>query len=101
MGKSLPTMPTSCTGAKWLADAEKNVPEPPSTLSALPKGVSTESSATDPTTRTGIYGLLAIGYWLLAARGGRRPIISHAVGGGDAKQRRAVTEHDLRGPGEH
>ena len=37
---------------RWLADAEKNVPEPPSTLSALPNGVSTESSATEPTTRT-------------------------------------------------
>ena len=44
--------PTSCTGARWLADAEKNVPDPPSTLSALPNGVSTESSATEPTTRT-------------------------------------------------
>src|SRR5262245_66032547 len=36
----------------WLADAEKNVPDPPRTLSALPNGVSTESSATEPTTRT-------------------------------------------------
>src|SRR4051794_17867873 len=47
-------MPTNCTGERWLAAAEKNVPDPPSTLSALPKGVSTESSATEPTTRTDI-----------------------------------------------
>ena len=40
--------------------AEKNVPEPPSTFSALPNGVSTESSATEPTTRT-VIGLS----WLL------------------------------------
>ena len=26
--------PTSCTGARWLAAAEKNVPDPPRTLSA-------------------------------------------------------------------
>ena len=36
-----------------LAAAEKKVPDPPRTLSALPNGVSTESSATEPTTSTG------------------------------------------------
>ena len=34
------------------AEAEKKVPEPPRTSEAFPNGVSTESSATDPTTRT-------------------------------------------------
>src|SRR5829696_6894587 len=46
--------PTSCTGQKWLADAAKKFAEPPRTWSALPKGVSTESSATEPTTRRDI-----------------------------------------------
>ena len=40
------------TAQKWLADAEKKVPDPPSTSSAFPNGVSTESSATDPTTNS-------------------------------------------------
>src|SRR5580765_7231316 len=43
--------PTSWTPQRWLADAEKNVADPPRTSSALPNGVSTESRATEPTTR--------------------------------------------------
>src|SRR3954470_15382968 len=77
--------PTNWTGARWLADAEKNVPDPPSTLSALPKGVSTESSATDPTTRT----VMGDDGW------------SHAVRRGDAKDLEAIAQNDLRGPREN
>ena len=50
----LPTTPTSCTGAKCDALDAKNVPDPPSTSSARPNGVSTESSATEPTTSTAL-----------------------------------------------
>src|SRR6476469_10140790 len=46
--------PTTLTLVRWLADAEKKVAAPPRTSSALPNGVSTESSATEPTTRTDI-----------------------------------------------
>src|SRR5262249_43243565 len=49
-GKSPPTTATSRTRAKKEAAYEKKVAEPPSTSSALPNGVRTESSATEPTT---------------------------------------------------
>src|SRR5258708_4577192 len=47
-------MPTIFTGARWLALAAKKLAEPPRTFSALPNGVSTESRATEPTTRRDI-----------------------------------------------
>src|SRR5262245_37975223 len=50
-GKSSPTVATTWTGVKKLAEYEKNVAEPPSASWTLPKGVSTLSSATEPTTR--------------------------------------------------
>src|SRR5262245_10059157 len=49
-GKSSPTVATTWTGVKKLAEYEKNVAEPPSASCTLPKGVSTLSSATEPTT---------------------------------------------------
>ena len=49
-GKSSPTTATTATGAKKLAATEKKVAEPPITFSTLPKGVSTLSNATEPTT---------------------------------------------------
>src|SRR5262249_21366113 len=49
-GKSAPTVATTWTGVKKLAEYEKNVAEPPSASCTLPKGVSTLSSATEPTT---------------------------------------------------
>src|SRR4051812_26696225 len=48
-------MPTILTGAKWLALAEKKFADPPRTFSALPNGVSTESRATEPTTRSDMW----------------------------------------------
>ena len=42
---------TSRTGVKKDAEVEKKVADPPRTSSSLPKGVSTESRATLPTTR--------------------------------------------------
>src|ERR1035437_4045739 len=49
-GKSSPTTATRDTSAKKLAEVEKYVAEPPSTFSPRPKGVSTVSKATVPTT---------------------------------------------------
>src|SRR5512138_3385146 len=49
-GKSSPTTATSETSVKKLAAVEKYVAEPPSTFSPRPKGVSTISNATVPTT---------------------------------------------------
>src|ERR1041385_1302839 len=49
--KSPPTTATILTLVKKLAEIEKCDAEPPSILSHLPKGVSTASYATDPTTR--------------------------------------------------
>src|SRR5215211_3701096 len=49
--KSPPTTPTILTFVKKLAEIEKCDAEPPSILSHFPKGVSTASYATDPTTR--------------------------------------------------
>ncbi len=48
--KSPPTTPTTRTSVKKLADKEKWVAEPPSIFSRFPKGVSTASNATEPTT---------------------------------------------------
>src|ERR1051326_3784524 len=48
--KSPPTTATTRTSVKKLADREKCAAEPPSILSRLPKGVSTASNATEPTT---------------------------------------------------
>src|SRR5256885_2484410 len=50
-GKSSPTAATRRTWVKKLAEYEKYVAEPPSASCTLPKGVSTLSSATEPTTR--------------------------------------------------
>src|SRR5437773_6506340 len=50
-GKSSPTAATRRTWVKKLAEYEKYVADPPSTSRTLPKGVSTLSSATEPTTR--------------------------------------------------
>jgi hypothetical protein len=50
-GKSSPTVATRCTEVKKLAEYEKYVAEPPSASCTLPNGVSTLSSATEPTTR--------------------------------------------------
>ena len=52
--KSPPTTPTILTSVKKLAEIEKCEAEPPSILSHLPKGVSTASNATEPTTRRDI-----------------------------------------------
>src|SRR5262249_11883501 len=49
-GKSRPTTATTATGAKKLAATEKKVADPPIAFSTLPKGVSTLSNATEPTT---------------------------------------------------
>ncbi len=49
--KSLPTTPTRFTGVKNEAATAKKEALPPSTFSARPKGVSTVSNATLPTTR--------------------------------------------------
>src|SRR5258706_3184242 len=49
-GKSSPTTATSCTGSKKLAATAKYVAAPPSTSGARPRGVSSVSIATDPTT---------------------------------------------------
>src|SRR3712207_6345823 len=48
--KSPPTTATTRTSVKKLADRAKCAAEPPSILSRLPKGVSTASNATEPTT---------------------------------------------------
>src|SRR5215218_3214145 len=97
--------PTNCTGARWLADAEKNVPDPPSTLSAFPNGVSTESSATDPTTRTVMIGcwLLVVGYWLSVLAFGELLLAnrqwpippSHPLRRRDSQEIESVAEHEL------
>src|SRR5262245_5367368 len=50
LGKSRPTIATTATGAKKLAATEKKVADPPIAFSTLPKGVSTLSNATEPTT---------------------------------------------------
>src|SRR6267378_1502387 len=50
--KSSPTIPTTRTWVKKLAASEKCVAEPPSIRSRSPKGVATESNATEPTTTT-------------------------------------------------
>src|SRR5205814_1488090 len=50
-GKSSPTAATRRTWVKKLAEYAKYVAEPPSASRTLPKGVSTLSSATEPTTR--------------------------------------------------
>src|SRR5262245_32754279 len=55
-GKSSPTTATAITLVKKDAAVEKNVAEPPSTSSFFPNGVSTESSATLPTTRSDMDG---------------------------------------------
>src|SRR5213592_901894 len=60
--------PTSCTFVRWLADAEKKIADPPRTSSALPNGVSTESSATEPTTSRDIGGCLI----KMSSRGAKR-----------------------------
>src|SRR5262245_13704591 len=73
----------------WLADAEKNVPDPPSTLSALPKGVSTESSATEPTTRTVRCGRREAG-------SGKRTSFSHSLRGRDSQEIQTVAKNELR-----
>src|SRR5437763_11731149 len=52
--KSPPTTATTRTSVKKLAEIEKCDAEPPSICSRLPKGVSTESKATEPTTRSDI-----------------------------------------------
>src|SRR5690606_20787989 len=89
----------SCTGARRLADAEKNVAEPPSTSSALPKGVSTESSATEPTTSTEDIEGLGDGS---QGEGGRLPAPrSHSLRRGDAQDREAVGEDHAGGAREH
>src|SRR3954468_21770290 len=48
--KSSPTGPTTRTSVNMLAASEKWTAEPPSIRSRSPKGVRTESNATDPTT---------------------------------------------------
>src|SRR5688500_17165453 len=53
-GKSSPITPTTCTSQKQDAAAVKKVADPPRASSALPKGVSTVSRATLPTTRRDI-----------------------------------------------
>src|SRR5579875_1665179 len=52
--KSSPTTPTTRTFVKKLAAKAKWVAAPPSTRSRLPAGVSSESNATEPTTRMDI-----------------------------------------------
>src|SRR5215510_7405576 len=76
----------------WLADAEKNVPEPPRTLSALPNGVSTESSATEPTTKT-----------LMLGKEVKRTgaCSSHPFRSRNAEKIQAVSENELRRAREH
>src|ERR1700761_2109285 len=49
--KSSPTTPTTRTSVKKLAERAKCVAAPPRTRSRLPLGVSSESNATEPTTR--------------------------------------------------
>src|SRR5207248_5875192 len=77
---------TTWTGVKRLAAAEKKVADPPRTSSALPDGVSTESSATDPTTSTGIREskVSATGYPL------------HSLRSGDSKYRQCIANHNFR-----
>src|SRR5581483_7333225 len=83
-------MPTSCTGESRLADAEKKVPDPPSTFSTLPNGVSTESSATEPTTRTVIS---VVELWFV------NPL--HPIRRADADEIQAVAQHEPRGARQH
>src|SRR4030095_5779827 len=62
--KSPPTTPTILTSVKKLAEIEKCDAEPPSIWSHLPKGVSTASNATEPTTKSDMV-LLVFGLWFL------------------------------------
>src|SRR5258706_13669130 len=50
------------TSVKKLAEIEKWEPEPPSIFSHLPKGVSTASNATEPTTRRDIGKIRGSGF---------------------------------------
>src|SRR4051812_8965455 len=82
-------MPTTCTGVSRLADAAKKVADPPITFSAFPKGVSTESRATDPTTST-------VMRLLVRVRGDRACATSrsHALWRGDPEHRESVAKDD-------
>src|SRR5262245_58452502 len=83
----------------WLADAEKNVPDPPSTLSALPNGVSTESSATEPTTKTLM--LPEEGERTGAGHPAPGACSSHSFRSSNAEEIQAVSEDKLRRAREH
>src|SRR6185295_12389173 len=52
--KSPPTTATTLTSVKKLAEIEKCDAEPPNIFSRFPKGVSTASNATEPTTSSDI-----------------------------------------------
>src|SRR3954470_7826254 len=101
--------PTSCTGAKWLADDEKKLPDPPRTLSALPNGVSTESSATEPTQRTVIRKVVSsfcpLASWPPCVEAnrptGQQANRLHPFRRGDSQQLQSVLQHQLRGARQH
>src|SRR5450432_3838716 len=82
-------MPTTCTVVSRLADAAKNIAEPPITFSALPNGVSTESRATDPTTSTVMWR--RVRGEMVRSSAERW---SHALGSGDAEHRETVAQND-------
>src|SRR6185437_4904752 len=70
--KSPPTTATMPTFVKKLAEIEKCEAEPPSMCSFFPKGVSTSSYATDPTTKRDMC-VLVFGFgFLLLFRGFER-----------------------------
>src|SRR5438046_10577767 len=79
-GRSLPTTPTTCTGWRMDPATLKNTAEPPSASAVSPNGVATESSATDPTTKSDTL---------------------HPVRGADPQEREPVRQHLTHGACEH
>src|SRR5215469_5461453 len=69
--------PTTCTGCSTAAAAAKNTAEPPGASAVSPKGVCTESSAMEPTTRR---------------------LISHPIRGADPHEGESVREYLADGP---
>src|SRR5579884_1021817 len=72
--------PTTCTGWRIEPAAAKNTAEPPGASAVSPKGVYTESSAIDPTTRR---------------------LTSHPIRGADSEQAQAVAEDLADRRGQH
>src|SRR5688500_16948998 len=88
--------PTRRTGQNQEAEAAKKVADPPNASSARPKGVSTVSSATLPTTRRDMFAICGGRKW-----SGRLGFAVHAVGSVDAENGKTVRENDLDGANQH